>query len=213
VGQRAWLGVTLQPVDRNLAEYLGLSGPSGVMVTSVWAGSPAAEAGLATEDVVVRFDGQPVTVPTEDALAPFIETVQRAGVGSAVQLVVVRQGRRKEISVTLAAAPTTAVRAEEYRNEEFGLVAQDLTLDVIMGRGWPPEVVGALISEVETAGWAQVSGLQAGDLVLAVGESPVRGVGDLRAALEAAAAAEIAEVVFFVQRDPDTLFVPVRTSW
>jgi len=34
---RAWLGVTLQPVDRNLAEYLDIAGPSGVMVTSVWA--------------------------------------------------------------------------------------------------------------------------------------------------------------------------------
>lgn len=211
--ERSWLGVTLQPVDRPLARYLGIRGPGGVMVTSVWRDSPAERAGFETEDVIVAFDGAPVEVEGDEDLAPFIEGVQRAGVGREVPVVVWRDGERAELQVVLGEAPKSAVRADEYRSETFGLAAQDLTLDVIMGRGWPPETTGTIVTEVETAGWAQVGGLQPGDLILRVDETAIEGIEDLRDALERAEREEQGEVVFFVQRDPDTLFVPVKTSF
>lgn len=211
--EHSWLGVTLQPVPRALAKYLRISPPTGVMVTSVWSGSPAEAAGLVAEDVIVSFDGKPVEATDDEALPLFIDAVRTTPVGKTVELRVVRGGKAQPVRLQLAAAPKTAIRADEYRSERFGLVAQDVTRDVIMSRGWPEETSGALVSDVETAGWAQVGGVQEGDLILAVNGQPVSGVEDLEAAFGRAEEEQPAEVVFFVLRDPDTLFVPVKTEW
>jgi serine protease Do len=211
--QRAWLGVTLQAVPRALAEEIGATYPSGPMITSVWPDSPAERAGLQVEDVVTTFKGERVSVPGEDSLSAFIDRVQETGPGKTVELDILRKGEHRTVQVTLGVAPTTSVAAQEYRSESFGLLAQNLTLDIAMGRGWPEDTRGALVSEVETAGWAQVAGLQRGDLVQAVGGEPVTDVDTLRALLEKAEANKPKEVVFFVLRDPDTLFIPVKTAW
>ena len=211
--ERAWLGVTLQPVSRALAEELGVPRPTGIMVTSVWPGSPASKAGIAVEDVIVRFDGRAVEAQTEDAVPDFVEQVQRTGPGHEVTIDYLRAGTAKTARITLGVAPTSSVRATEYRNADFGLAAQDVTLDVILGRDWPETMTGALITDVENAGWAQVGGLLRGDLVQAVDGQPVANVADLEARLVAAREAKAKEVVFFVLRDPDTLFLRVKTAW
>lgn len=205
--EKAWLGVTLQPVEPKLAEYLGLAAPTGVMVTSVWGGSPAEKAGLRPEDIIVRFDGRDINCPDDAALLGFIQLVQGSGVGNEVKVELRRDGRLRTKPVRLGTAPKTSVRADEYRSEAFGLAAQDLTVDIIQSRGWPADMRGALVTDIETAGWAQVGGLQRGDLILAVDDGEVRDVQDLKRLLVEAETAEVAELVLFVLRDPDTLFV------
>ncbi len=208
--ERAWLGVTLQEVDRKLADYLGIRGPSGILVTSVWEGSPADQAGLRREDIIARFDGRPVVAADQEAIMAFIDRVQARGLGAAIELEVLREGRRKTIEVTLGKAPVSAVQAAEYRSAGLGLVAQDLTMDIIQGRGWPTDTRGALVSDLEMAGAAMVGGLQRGDLILAVDGRGIAGASELGAALSAALEVERPEIVFFVLRDPDTLFVVVK---
>ena len=97
---------------------------------------------------------------------------------------------------------------EGYVNWEW--LAQDLTMDIIQGRGWPTDTRGALVSDLEMAGAAMVGGLQRGDLILAVDGRGIAGASELGAALTAALEAERPEIVFFVLRDPDTLFVVVK---
>ena len=209
-GKRAWIGVTLQEVDRKLAEYLGIQGPSGILVTSVWEGSPADEAGLRPEDVIVRFAGKDVEAPDDEAILSFIDRVQGEGVGTEVELEVLRGDKRRKMKLRLGEAPVSAVQAEEFRSERLGLVAQDLTMDIIQGRGWPRDTRGAIVSDLEMAGAAMVGGLQPGDLILAVDGRAIGGVTDLAAALDGAQERRQSEIVFFVLRDPDTLFVVVK---
>lgn len=208
--ERAWLGVTLQEVGRKLAEYLGIEGPSGILVTSVWEDSPADRAGLRAEDVIVGFAGRPVEAPDDEAILAFIERVQRQGVGAEVELELLRGDKRRKLRLELGEAPLSAVQAEEYRSQRLGFVAQELTMDIIQGRGWPRDTRGAIVSDLEMAGAAMVGGLQPGDLILAVDGRPIGGVEDLAAAVEGALEREQAEIVFFVLRDPDTLFVVVK---
>src|SRR4029079_16124381 len=59
--ERGYLGVGLQPLDENLAPSLGLPKDSGEIVHSGVSGGPAATAGLAQGDVIVKVNGQPVT--------------------------------------------------------------------------------------------------------------------------------------------------------
>ncbi len=56
-----WLGVTLKMVTLDLARSFGMSGPQGVLVASIFAGGPAEKAGFHQDDVIVNFDGTPIS--------------------------------------------------------------------------------------------------------------------------------------------------------
>ncbi len=210
---KSWLGVTIQPVPRALADHLGIPAPTGVMVTSVRDGSPAAAIGMRLHDVIRELDGKPIEAVDEAALAGFIERVQALGTGRAVPVTIWRDGSDQRAEVTLATAPPTAVVAREHRDETLGLAAQDLTYDLLLARGLPEDLGGVIVSDLEIAGQAQVGGLEPGDIIQGANRTAVRDVDDLRAALDAARQAGVAEIIFFVLRDPDTLFIPVKTTW
>ena len=61
--KRPWLGAKLQEVTPDIADSLGLQRPSGALVASVVADSPAAHAGIKTGDVIVSVDGTEVDDP------------------------------------------------------------------------------------------------------------------------------------------------------
>ena len=55
---RGWLGVSIQPVTKDLATSFGLPGTTGALVGSVSNDSPASRAGFKAGDVVTRYDGK-----------------------------------------------------------------------------------------------------------------------------------------------------------
>ncbi len=63
VTQKGYLGIIANTVaiPEEIAEQAGLEQETGVMIFSVEAGSPARKAGLAMGDVLVKFNGKPVT--------------------------------------------------------------------------------------------------------------------------------------------------------
>lgn len=60
---RPWLGAAGQPVTAEIAESIGLERPAGVLINTVDARGPAAEAGLEVGDVVTALDGRPIDEP------------------------------------------------------------------------------------------------------------------------------------------------------
>ena len=94
--QRPWLGVATQEITNSLREGLDYRG-SGVLVTSVVAGSPADRAGIRKGDVLVSFNSR--TLDTPSAL---VDLVRDAKVGQNVSIIVVRDGQRRSLSARLA---------------------------------------------------------------------------------------------------------------
>ena len=92
------LGVTLQPLTDQLAEFLGVPGRKGVLVSSVVEGSPAVGK-LKAGDVIVRADNQPI----ED-LADLTRIVRGKPEGGKLELKAVRD--KKEIVITVDLAGT-----------------------------------------------------------------------------------------------------------
>jgi serine protease Do len=94
--RRGWLGVRIQSIDDSIAESLGLGAVRGALVAGTDGGGPAADAGIETGDVIVKFDGQEIA---ESHDLP--KLVASTPVGKAVQIVIVRQGREMIKVVTL----------------------------------------------------------------------------------------------------------------
>lgn len=94
--QRALLGVQIRDVDGELQKRLNLGSTDGVAVMGVNDGSAAAEAGVKTDDVIISVDGQKVeTTPELQAM------IAQKRPGERVKLTVVREGKEREIEVTL----------------------------------------------------------------------------------------------------------------
>jgi serine protease Do len=113
--ERGWLGVSLQPLDAELAAAVGLPEPRGALVAAVEPGSPAARSGLRAGDVVLEAGGRPVRNPRDLASA-----VAEAKPGATVALAVSRDGQRAEQRVTLGEVPGTRTAAAAAAGRNAG---------------------------------------------------------------------------------------------
>src|SRR3979409_1929305 len=98
--KRPWLGARLQAVTPEIAESMGLRSPSGALVASVVANSPAARAGLKSSDLITAIDGQ----PTEDPNA-FDYRFATHPLGGTSHIDVQRGGKPVKLTVPMEAAP------------------------------------------------------------------------------------------------------------
>jgi serine protease Do len=92
-----FLGVRTEEVTRENMQRYGLSGaPRGVGVREVVKGSPAEKAGLRANDVIIRFDGEPVT-----SVRKLTRLIEESAPDHSVRLTVLRGGAEQELSATL----------------------------------------------------------------------------------------------------------------
>jgi serine protease Do len=186
--QRAFLGVGIQPLDQDLADQLGVTTPGGALVTDVQPDSPAAAAGLKSQDVITSFNGTPITNHRQ-----LSAVVGRTPVGKAVPVVVYRDGKETKLNVTVRQAPANyGVRADESLDQEqpaegkqfnkLGLEVAPLTSDVAKHLGMKDNA-GVVITGVEEGSVAERAGLEASMAIVQVGRQNVKSVDEFEAAL------------------------------
>ena len=98
--KRAYLGVRIDPLDRDKIIRLGLESPRGAYVHEVLKGQPAQQAGLAIGDIIVGFDGREVNSPFDLQTA-----VAASPVGKTVRIEFLRQQERQTIELALGEMP------------------------------------------------------------------------------------------------------------
>ncbi len=196
---RAFLGVNLATLDRDLAEGWGLADVQGVIVTEVQPGTPADQAGLREGDVIVKFDGIPVT-----QVSPFRLLVARSEIGRKVKMRFLREGRTQEREVELSERTDPAPRMpgplERPPLENLGLV---------FSPGTGGEGEGVRIDSVLVDGPAFRSGIRDGDVVLEAGWDEVRKPAELRRAIRRIIE-ERGIIVLKIARGADRAFIAVR---
>jgi serine protease Do len=134
-------------------------------------------------------------------------------VGSRINLVVLREGRRLPITLTLAERTDAAVAQVQPSGDDgtvpapSGLRVRDLTPEEKTGT---PTQSGVVVTGVENGSAAQESGLQEGDLVEEVGGKPVASAAGFAKTLRDAKVAGKAHAVLLVTSDSNTRYVPLR---
>jgi len=211
--KKAWFGITMQALKRELGEYWNIDNPGGIIVSAVLDGSPAQGAGLHPRDILLRLGDHPVTAREFSDLTTFRQRVEKLTIGEQVNLLVWREGKELTLQLHPGVAPRTGFLAREFEDEIFGFTVRELTVDVLQARNLPSTTEGVLISEMETAGWSQVAGLGLQDIILRVNETPILDLDGFRELMEQLRTEQPREVYFFVQRNVETRFVKVRTDW
>jgi S1-C subfamily serine protease len=211
--RRAWFGITMQPLNRELRDYWEIRNPGGIIVTSVLQDSPAQGAGLHPGDVILELGDTTVTARELPDLTVFRQRVEKLPIGEEVDLAVWRGGDQLALKLYPGMAPRTGFLALEYEDEDFGLTVREITVDVIQAANLPQDLQGVVISDLESAGWAQVGGLGVGDIILRIDENRITDLDSFREALDDARARATSEAYFFIQRNVETRFVTVRTDW
>ena len=103
---RGWLGITLAKVTPEVAVYQRLASTDGAMVKNVVASagktSPAFEAGIRADDVIVQWDG--VAVKTTEQL---FRAIAETEIGREVEVMVIRNGLEESLFVKVGDRPET----------------------------------------------------------------------------------------------------------
>ena len=171
---RGRIGVSIQEVTRELADSFGLTKPNGALVSSVEKGGPADKAGIEVSDVIIKFDGRLVTDSID---LPRIVAATKPGNKVSVELW--RKGAAKEVTIVVAAMSEDGKLAQTVKSTtdetvkliaRLGIAVSELSreqLSELQSNG------GLLVQDVKSQ-VARAAGLQHGDVLLAIGNMPIR---------------------------------------
>lgn len=158
---RGFIGVTLQPIDNNLAQSFNLNKVKGALVSDVTSDSPAQKAGLQQGDIILGYDGKEVA--TISALRNAVSFMKP---GSKVTLNVLRDGKEVRIPLTIGEYPDEQDTVFSNTNK-LGIEVKPLTADIARNLGYI-DLEGVVVSKVDPNSPAALAGIKQGTLIVAV---------------------------------------------
>jgi serine protease Do len=180
---RGWLGVAIQDVSPEMADYYGVEAKKGVFVADVFKGDPADAAGIKPKDIIVEVNGQKVETTRQ-----LTSLVAEIPVGQTAKVKVLREGKPRVLDVKIGKRDDkkTAARGEapEKRGEDpLGLRVSGLTPEIAQ-RFNIAETAGVIVVDVQNGSAAEEAGMRVGDIVKEINRVGIESVGDYTAALK-----------------------------
>jgi serine protease Do len=167
-------------------------------------GSPAAEAGIQTGDVIVEYNGNTVE---ESNQLPIM--VARTKVGETVKVTVVRDKKKIPLTIEVGELKQEEMVASAARSEEqLGLTVQNVTPETAESLGLKRSS-GVVITSVQPQSPAAAAGLRRGDVILEVNRTSVGDVGEVKKLLTQARARE--NILFLISRAGNNLFLAMKS--
>ncbi|WP_136255427.1 DegQ family serine endoprotease [Onishia niordana] len=202
---RGWLGVVIQPVSRDLAESFGLDGPAGALIADLDPEGPAARDGLEAGDVILGVNGQDV-----DRSSSLPRLIGRVSPGEEVELDVMRDGRQREVTVTVGDWPDAedgkqASSMTDGSQARLGLTVSSLDEQVLERLGIDG---GVAVDSVEPGSVAQEAGIRSGDVLVSVDHQAVSSPKQLMSVIESLGADRAVPVRLY--REGRSLYVAMR---
>jgi serine protease Do len=177
---RGWLGVSIQDVDKNLAESFGLDRPRGALIAQVGAGSPAEKAGLESGDIILTFDDQPINNSGD---LPHV--VGLIAPDTIVDVLIRRDGKDRRLSVEVGGLnpderPTVSANAADQQGGLLGLVLETADASMMSELGLSG---GVMVLEVRPDSPAGESGIMGGDVITRLGSNAIQSMEDFESAV------------------------------
>ena len=210
-GGGSYLGVYLSDVEADDVRELSLKAERGARVEKVADESPAAEAGIEPNDVIVAWNDTPI-----ESVAQLTRMVKETPAGRTVTFGVMRDGRQRDIEIEIGTRSSRGFAYGVGPDMERARIAYDRALGrmeglqdrmdanvlhaYVIGRprlgvslqNLTPQLgeyfgvedgEGALVSSVREDSPAEKAGFQAGDVIVRIGDASIEGPGDVMRAI------------------------------
>ena len=205
---RGFLGVGIQALTPDLAASFELDQSRGALVTDVKEGSPADNAGIKRGDVIVQFQGTPI----EDPRALQREVIGTP-IGSSVAILVVREGKERELRTMIAEHPSTLQVAKLHDGlEEHGLAGikvEPVNAHTAKMFGIENSSQGVVVTAVAPGSPADQAGLARGDVIREVNKQSIQSLEDYQLSVDSLKKNEVARI--FIHRSGVPLFLTIKT--
>lgn len=181
--KRGYLGIVLQPVDKELSDALGLDKTDGILISDIVKESPAAQAGLAQGDIIIQYNDKPAKNVNK-----FRNDVAMMNPGSSIKLKVLRNSKVQTIVVTLGMQNEgEAITAE--LTQKLGIELENLTPETAAKLGYTSDSSGVVISKIKAGSPAAQAGLRPGFIITGVAldwnnQKPVKNIADFDSAMQ-----------------------------
>ncbi len=222
--ERGFLGVSIQPIDDDLADSLGLPRNRGEFVQSVQEGRAADQAGIQAGDIVTKIDGKDVT---SDQTLSFL--VANIAPGTDISVELLRDGQRRTVNATVGKRPSEEELRQEQMfdpdseqemtpqesdgtiEEKLGIQVLELTPQIARRLGADADTSGLVIGAVDPNSDAGRKGLRRGDIILSANYEEVSTIEDLLARINEAEADNRDALLLRIQRrGQPPRYLPVR---
>jgi serine protease Do len=202
---RPWVGIGLQNLTEDLVKSFNLPEKEGALISQVYEKSPAEKADLRVGDVVLEIDGTKIQ-NSQDV----VREVLKKRVGQQVQFVVMREGKRLNLSVTTDPMPEEMAgeKSEGSPDKEWlGLRVGPVTPDIAKQLALP-RAEGVVVEDVEAGSAAQEAGLRKGDVIFEVNRQGIKNEKDYRKEMENVKPDQ--GVLLLIHRRGSTFFVTLK---
>jgi serine protease Do len=200
---RGLLGVSIQDLTPELAKSFGLKETQGALVAKVVPGGPAEKAGILQGDVVVKFNGQPVTGSKD--LSRIVATTP---VGQTVAVRVTREGKTIDIQANVGEMEeeSATAAAGDASHKTLGVSVQNLTPQIAGELGLKKNI-GVVVTGVQPGSAAAEAKVRTGDVIQEINRKPVMNVTDFIQKIGKAKAGET--LLLLIEREQNSLFVAI----
>ncbi len=198
---RGWLGVAIQDIDDEIADYYGVKKDSGVLITNVFPGDPADNAGIQPKDIIIELNGKKITSTRQ-----LTRNVAKLSIGDKIKVKIIRDGKTRTINVKIAKRRDDHI-ADLGKGENGSRVTNSDELGVKVS-GITPEIskrlnlgdsAGVVVQSVEKDSKAALAGLRAYDIIKEVNRTKIESVKDYIVAIDKVKKGEAVQL--FIQRD------------
>jgi len=176
--QRGWLGVTIRPIDQEMARQLKLKSVAGVYIESVIDNSAADIAGLSSGDVIISVNDIEINTTPE-----FMEQVGRRHPGDRLEIRYVRRGSEKTANVILSDQRFVASTLADNPDDvfaELGMQVRDLTATEKSRL----RTKGVMVQKIDKGSVIDATNMEEEYIITSVNDTPIESVNDLASEIQ-----------------------------
>ncbi|MEW6670849.1 MAG: DegQ family serine endoprotease [Thermodesulfobacteriota bacterium] len=172
---RGWLGVSIQPLSSELAAYYGIKDGKGVLVTDVFKGDPADQAGVRPQDIILEVNGKKVGDSRD-----LTRTIANMPVGETVTIKLLREGKEQQVKVKLSKREDSKTSSRQQQNQpgdELGIQVAEITTEMMQQYNLPKSE-GVIVVDLDSQGKGAEAGVQVGDIVVEINYKKIKVMKD-----------------------------------
>ncbi len=177
---RGWLGVAIQDLSPEMAEYYSIEEKKGVFVADVFEGDPADKAGIQPKDIILTVNGEKITTSRQ-----LTSIIAKIPVNDSAKIKILRNGKEKTVKVKIAKRPEERLAGRgrpPEQTEAFGIRVSDLTPEISQ-RLNIDETTGVVVTQVESGSKGDGADVRVGDIIKEINRQPIKNAAEYKAIL------------------------------